>query len=79
MTIHYAKGREFDAVAIIDLHENVLPHRNALLDSEAIEETRRLLYVAATRARKVLYYFTHADRELRPSRFLGEDGLRLVG
>lgn len=78
MTIHNAKGREFDAVAVIDLHENVLPHRNDIADPDALEESRRKLYVAATRARKVLFYFTDDHRGLPPSRFLGPGGLLLL-
>lgn len=77
MTIHTAKGREFDAVAVIDLHERVLPNWRAQSDLEALAEARRLLYVATTRARKVLCYYTD-DRGDGPSRFLGDEGLRLL-
>lgn len=77
MTIHTAKGREFDAVAIIDLHEGVLPNWRVAGDEDALAETRRLLYVASTRARKVLCYYTNEGRR-GPSRFLAAEGLNLL-
>ncbi|MCK4624768.1 MAG: ATP-dependent helicase [Phycisphaerae bacterium] len=78
LTMHRAKGREFDAVAIVDCHEGKLPHFDAATVEE-IEETRRLMYVAATRARKVLMFFTDSSHPKNsPSRFLGPNGLRLV-
>lgn len=77
MTIHTAKGREFDAVAVINLHERVLPNWRAQNDPDALEEARRLLYVATTRARKVLCYYTD-ERDDAPSRFLGDEGLGLL-
>jgi DNA helicase-2/ATP-dependent DNA helicase PcrA len=77
MTIHGAKGREFDAVAVIGLHERVLPNWRAQADDDAMEEARRLLYVAATRARKVLCFYTDGSGDA-PSRFLGQEGLGLM-
>jgi DNA helicase-2/ATP-dependent DNA helicase PcrA len=63
-TIHSAKGLEWDAVAIVDLHEGKIPHSNAA----DMEEAKRLFYVGCTRAKKLLMLFTHGNRE--PSRFL---------
>jgi DNA helicase II / ATP-dependent DNA helicase PcrA len=78
LTMHKAKGREFDAVAIIDLHDGRVPDFRATTEAD-IAEGRRLLYVAVTRARRVLMYFTDSShRKNRPSRFLGRDGLGLV-
>lgn len=74
MTLHSAKGREFDAVAIVDVHEGRVPHYTAASESE-IAEGRRVLYVGVTRAKKVLVLVT--DREHwrnQPSRFLREMG-----
>ena len=56
-TVHSAKGLEWDAVIIIDLVEDRFPLRYALLDDDAMEEERRLLYVACTRARRHLALF----------------------
>jgi DNA helicase-2/ATP-dependent DNA helicase PcrA len=57
MTVHAAKGLEFDHVFITGLEENLFPHKkhDANLSSEDAEEERRLFYVAVTRARKRLY------------------------
>ena len=55
MTVHSAKGLEFDAVFITGLEEGLFPHENSLADHEGLEEERRLMYVAITRARKRLY------------------------
>ncbi len=55
MTVHAAKGLEFDAVFITGLEEGLFPHENSLSDVEGLEEERRLMYVAITRARKRLY------------------------
>ncbi len=55
MTVHSAKGLEFDCVFITGLEEGLFPNENALSDHEGIEEERRLMYVAITRARKRLY------------------------
>jgi DNA helicase-2/ATP-dependent DNA helicase PcrA len=55
MTVHSAKGLEFDCVFITGLEEGLFPHENSLADAEGLEEERRLMYVAITRARKRLY------------------------
>jgi len=55
MTVHSAKGLEFDAVFITGLEEGLFPHENALSDHDGIEEERRLMYVAITRARQKLH------------------------
>ncbi|MDE2174969.1 MAG: UvrD-helicase domain-containing protein [Betaproteobacteria bacterium] len=55
MTVHAAKGLEFDAVFITGLEEGLFPHENALSETDGVEEERRLMYVAITRARKRLY------------------------
>ncbi|HMM84546.1 UvrD-helicase domain-containing protein [Azohydromonas sp.] len=55
MTVHAAKGLEFDAVFITGLEEGLFPHENALSDPDGLEEERRLMYVAITRARQRLY------------------------
>ena len=55
MTVHSAKGLEFDAVFITGIEEGLFPHENSLSDADGVEEERRLMYVAITRARKRLY------------------------
>jgi len=55
MTVHASKGLEFDVVFIGGLEEGLCPHENALSEQGGIEEERRLVYVAITRARKRLY------------------------
>jgi DNA helicase-2/ATP-dependent DNA helicase PcrA len=55
MTVHTAKGLEFDSVFVTGLEEGILPHFNVLDDPQAIEEERRLLYVGMTRARHHLH------------------------
>jgi len=55
MTVHAAKGLEFDAVFITGLEEGLFPHENSVSDLDGLEEERRLMYVAITRARKRLY------------------------
>ncbi|WP_082679770.1 UvrD-helicase domain-containing protein [Paucibacter sp. KCTC 42545] len=55
MTVHSAKGLEFDAVFITGLEEGLFPHENSLTDHDGVEEERRLMYVAITRARQRLY------------------------
>ena len=63
MTVHAAKGLEFDAVFITGLEEGLCPHENALADHDGLEEERRLMYVAITRARQRLY-LSHAQTRM---------------
>jgi DNA helicase-2/ATP-dependent DNA helicase PcrA len=55
MTVHSSKGLEFDCVFITGLEDGIFPHENSLTEMGGIEEERRLMYVAITRARKRLY------------------------
>ena len=55
MTVHAAKGLEFDCVFITGMEEGLFPHENSMSDRDGLEEERRLMYVAITRARKRLY------------------------
>lgn len=55
MTVHSAKGLEFDVVFVAGMEESLFPHSNSSFDPQGIEEERRLAYVAITRARKRLY------------------------
>ena len=55
MTVHSSKGLEFDCVFITGIEEGLFPHENSLSDRDGLEEERRLMYVAITRARKRLY------------------------
>ena len=86
MTIHAAKGLEFDVVFIAGAEERFIPHARALEENpESIEEERRLFYVAITRAKEKLYISSCRQRrimreicELEPSRFLEEIPADLV-
>lgn len=82
MTVHTAKGLEYDYVFVYSLGEGVFPSQRAVLESRrGIEEERRLAYVAFTRAKKRLYLSSNQDYNfsiqgpLRPSRFIKEAGL----
>ncbi|HJV84809.1 MAG TPA: UvrD-helicase domain-containing protein [Noviherbaspirillum sp.] len=79
MTVHSAKGLEFDAVFITGLEEGLFPHENSAQEEGGLEEERRLMYVAITRARKRLYISFSQTRMLHgqtrynmKSRFLDE-------
>ena len=79
MTVHAAKGLEFDAVFITGLEHGLFPHENAAQERDGLEEERRLMYVAVTRARKRLYLSYAQTRMLHgqtryslPSLFLEE-------
>ncbi|HET6746140.1 MAG TPA: 3'-5' exonuclease, partial [Candidatus Limnocylindria bacterium] len=78
VTVHGAKGREWQSVVVLGMEEERFPNRRALVDAadpaRALEEERRLAYVALTRAtRRLILAFDPA----RPSRFLAEMGLAL--
>lgn len=79
MTLHAAKGLEFQVVFLVGLEEGILPHSSSLEDPAALEEERRLCYVGITRARKRLYLCCAqtrrvwgTPRDLCISRFLWE-------
>jgi DNA helicase-2/ATP-dependent DNA helicase PcrA len=64
MTVHSAKGLEFHSVFISGLEEGLFPHENSLTEADGIEEERRLMYVALTRARRRLYLSLAQSRML---------------
>lgn len=81
MTVHSVKGLEYDYVFLVGMEEGIFPHYNAINDgsNSAIEEERRLCYVAITRAKKELYITSAETRTLfgntnrnMPSRFIEE-------
>ncbi|CAA9293821.1 MAG: ATP-dependent DNA helicase UvrD/PcrA [uncultured Chloroflexia bacterium] len=79
ITMHQAKGLEYPAVFVVGLEEGLVPHSRSLEDPEQLEEERRLLYVAATRAKERLYLLHAFKRTMygrtniaTPSRFLGD-------
>ena len=63
MTVHSSKGLEFDCVFITGMEEGLFPHENSMSDRDGLEEERRLMYVAITRARKRLY-LTHSQTRM---------------
>ena len=77
MTLHAAKGLEFPAIFIIGMEEGLFPHSRSLMDTDQLEEERRLAYVGITRAKDILY-LTYASSRLYfgerisnpPSRFI---------
>lgn len=74
MTMHAAKGLEFDTVFVIEANEGICPYKKATADEE-IEEERRLFYVAMTRAKRKLvisYVKEKNGKDLLPSRFVSE-------
>lgn len=79
MTVHAAKGLEFHSVFISGLEEGLFPHENSRNEPDGLEEERRLMYVAMTRARQRLYLSYAESRMLHgqvrvniPSRFIDE-------
>ncbi len=79
MTVHAAKGLEFDYVFLVGMEENLFPHIRSISDNSELEEERRLCYVAVTRAKKKLYITSVNSRLLYgldnhnpKSRFIGE-------
>jgi DNA helicase-2/ATP-dependent DNA helicase PcrA len=79
MTLHTAKGLEFDAVFITGIEEEILPHRISVSEAGGIQEERRLFYVGITRAKKKLHLSLATSRatfgeiaSCMPSRFLAE-------
>ncbi|MCX6813248.1 MAG: UvrD-helicase domain-containing protein [Candidatus Azambacteria bacterium] len=85
MTLHSAKGLEFDAVFISGIEENLMPHSRSAYSFEDLEEERRLCYVGMTRAKKYLWLLFAKQRtlwgekkETMPSRFIMELPRHLV-
>ncbi len=79
MTLHAAKGLEFESVFLVGLEEGLLPHSRSLSGADALEEERRLCYVGMTRAKARLHLSWARSRQVfgqrrlsEPSRFLGE-------
>ncbi len=64
MTVHSSKGLEFDCVFVAGMEESLFPHMNSVGDGAAVEEERRLAYVAITRARKLLYLTCAQQRQI---------------
>ena len=85
MTVHAAKGLEFHTVFVTGLEEGLFPHENSLSEFDGVEEERRLMYVAMTRAKRRLYLTLAQSRMLHgqvryniASRFLEEVPPELV-
>ena len=87
MTLHSAKGLEFDAVFLAGLEEGLLPHTRSGSNLSEIEEERRLFYVGMTRAKqslvisRAIYRRSYGEERLRastPSRFLAEIPAELI-
>ena len=80
LTLHQAKGLEFEAVFIPGMEEGLIPHHRSMKDPEQLQEERRLCYVGVTRAMSRLYLTWSAERRnvtgqmlsARPSRFLDQ-------
>ena len=85
MTVHQVKGLEYPYVFIVGLEEGIFPHRNSMNSESEMEEERRLMYVAITRAMKKLYITNAKKRMLDgeeknniPSRFINEIDEKLL-
>ncbi len=85
MTLHSAKGLEYDYVFLVGMEEGILPHKNSIDDIKELEEERRLCYVGITRAREKLYITNSNSRMFLgsrniniASRFIKEIGLNLL-
>jgi DNA helicase-2/ATP-dependent DNA helicase PcrA len=85
MTVHAAKGLEFDMVFLSGVEEGLFPHENSITEQDGLEEERRLMYVAVTRARKRLYLSLAQSRMLHgqtrysiKSRFIDEIPVPLI-
>lgn len=85
MTIHSAKGLEFEVVFLVGMEEGIFPHTNSLMEENGLEEERRLCYVGITRAKKQLFISNAKRRMLygkdsmnMPSRFIKEIDENLI-
>ena len=85
MTVHSVKGLEFDHVFVVGLEEGIFPHMNSLMENSEVEEERRLMYVAITRAKDDLHLINARRRtlfgneQINPvSRFLSEISKDLI-
>jgi len=85
MTLHQAKGLEFDHVFIVGVEEGLLPHSRSIDDQFQLEEERRLFYVGITRAKKTLYITNTRKRFIfgsqgysTPSRFIADEEVNYI-
>ncbi len=85
MTVHSAKGLEFNYVFVAGMEENLFPHGRSLMDQQELEEERRLCYVAITRARRRVYLIHARERLIYgspqinpPSRFISDIPVELT-
>jgi DNA helicase II / ATP-dependent DNA helicase PcrA len=85
MTLHNAKGTEFENVFVVGVEEGLLPHFSSFSDLEELEEELRLLYVGITRAKNTLHLSSCAIRRVNgqietcmPSRFIASCGSQVM-
>jgi len=85
MSLHSAKGLEFEIVFMVGMEEGLLPHNRSMLSEEDLEEERRLCYVGITRAKQQLFFsyarnrYTFGNQQQNlPSRFLTEVSSNLI-
>ena len=85
MSLHSAKGLEFEIVFMVGMEEGLLPHNRSMLSEEDLEEERRLCYVGITRAKQQLFFsyarnrYTFGNQQQNlPSRFLDEVSSKLI-